>query len=258
MNQKQKKQEPPVDINKNKKNVAFTKWAESIGWNNPDMGLLQQALMHPTYFEGAQSGLRQDNQRLEFLGDAVLDMLISEELFWRYPQKKEGDLSKMRAAVVCEAALAKAARKIHLGPQLLLGKGSEKSGDRDRESVLADAMEAVVGAMFLAFGLKKTCELVLKVLKEDLMDLDNGNYDDHKGLLQQYVQSNWDKNIIYKVLETSGPDHNRSYKIGVFLAKQCLAEATAGSKKEAEQTAAALAWQKREEWTSLVAGERNV
>ncbi|MDD2568844.1 MAG: ribonuclease III [Clostridia bacterium] len=218
-----------------------------IGWQG-DMALLRQALTHPTFFEGQKGADKEDNQRLEFLGDAVLSLLMGEELYKRYPEAKEGELSKMRAAVVCEASLAEVARDLELGSYLLLGKGSIKNGDQKRDSILADAFEALVGAMYLNMGMEVVRQFILLVFTPCFRDLEQGKYEDYKGLLQQWAQSFGTEHIVYKILNMTGPDHNRRYHTGVYYGNMRLGEGMGSSKKDAEQAAAVAAWQAKVEW----------
>lgn len=230
--------------------------ALSIGWLGNDFTLLRQAVTNPTYFEGQQGP---DNQRLEYLGDAVLDMLMAEELYRRYPQAQEGTLSKIRAALVREEALAAAARRISLGDYLLLGKGSEKNGDGQRDSVLSDTFEAVLGALYLSCGLEATRHMVLDGLEEAMANMHAGKYEDYKGLLQQWTQSAGGDAPQYRLLDSRGPDHKKEYCMAVVYQDQELASAWGSSKKEAEQAAAASAWKNRDtKRNSVIAKEKAV
>jgi len=217
--------------------------AYDIGWQGEDFTLLQQAVTNPTYFEGQQGP---DNQRLEYLGDAVLNMLMAEELYHRYPEAQEGMLSKIRAALVREEALATAAHQISLGDYLLLGKGSEKNGDGERDSVLSDTFEAVLGALYLSCGLEAARRMVLSGLEYSIANMYAGKYEDYKGLLQQWTQSMGGEAPQYRLLDSRGPDHKKEYFMGVFYQEKKLANAWGSSKKEAEQAAAAIAWKNRD------------
>ncbi len=213
-----------------------------------DLSLLNQALTHPTFFEGDKAKQCRHNQRMEFLGDAVLDMVVGDYLYQCYPEQQEGGLTKMRSAVVCEAALAKAARGLGLGNYLLLGRGGENSGDRKRQSILADTFEAVVGAIYLEKGVYVARRFILRQLKEQLEELKEGHYDDYKSLLQEYVQSRGQSNVSYRVIKEWGPDHDKRFLVGVFYKRWQLAEGEGSSKKEGELKAAAAAWDSRNTW----------
>ncbi len=212
--------------------------------------LLQQALTHPAYFEGQKNGGShpKDNQRLEYLGDAVLDLVVGEYLYHTYPLAREGDLSKMRAVIVCEASLAAQAQLLGIGESLRLGKGSEQSGDRSRPSVLADAFEAVIGALFEVCGLQQVRQFLILQFKQKMDHLSPEDYEDKKSLLQELVQKYSNHGVSYKLLDASGPDHAPSFESGAYWGKLLLASGRGSSKKESEQAAALAALQCREQW----------
>lgn len=206
--------------------------------------LLNEALTHRTYTaEHPHEGLR-DNQRLEFLGDAVLGMIVADYLFSRFPEKAEGDLTRMRAAVVCEAALARLALKLDLGKYLLLGKGEDLSGGRYRASTLSDAVEAIIGAVFLDQGLAKVKEMVLSLLREEIEEVAQKGHRDFKTALQELVHRLYEDVVTYDVIQESGPDHNKRYEMGVIIKGVLVATGQGRSKKEAEQQAAEKALSK--------------
>ncbi|WP_406678281.1 ribonuclease III [Moorella sp. ACPs] len=200
---------------------------------------LNTALTHPTYAYEHQ--LSHDNQRLEFLGDAVLGLVITTYLYREFPHLPEGDLTRMRAAIVCEASLAKVARQIDLGELLLLGQGEENSGGRQRSSNLADALEAVIGSLYLAGGLKTAQDFILQIFTPALEVLKDTSVIDSKSALQELIQKRGPDNVTYKILEEWGPDHAKHYKAGVFFQNRLLATGEGHSKKEAEQEAARAA-----------------
>ncbi|KYH32483.1 ribonuclease III [Neomoorella mulderi] len=200
---------------------------------------LNTALTHPTYAYEHQ--LPRDNQRLEFLGDAVLGLVIATYLYREYPHLPEGDMTRMRAAIVCEASLAKVARQINLGELLLLGQGEENSGGRRRSSNLADALEAVIGSLYLAGGLKTAQDFILQIFTPALEILKDTGVIDSKSALQEFIQQRGPDNVTYKILEEWGPDHAKHYKAGVFYRNRLLATGEGHSKKEAEQEAARAA-----------------
>mgnify|MGYP001035636390 CR=1 FL=1 len=234
-----------VDVNKSRRE-RLGELAEKLNWQG-DMQLLQQALTHPTYFEGQKSPGDEDNQRLEFLGDSILGFVVARELFKRNPAADEGYLSKTRAALVCEGSLADLARELGLGDYIIMGKGSLKNGEQNRNSILADAFEAVVGAMYLveAFLLARfTTELEEKV---------GDRYEDYKGLMQMLVQTLSERHITYQLLSAVGPSHQRTFTVALVYCGETLASASGPSKKEAEQKAARLAWQRKDEWVARLA-----
>ncbi|CEP68359.1 Ribonuclease III [Moorella glycerini] len=200
---------------------------------------LNTALTHPTYAYEHQ--LPHDNQRLEFLGDAVLGLVIATYLYREFPHLPEGDMTRMRAAMVCEASLAKVARQINLGELLLLGQGEEISGGRQRPSNLADALEAVIGSFYLAGGLKTAQDFILQIFTPALEILKDTGVIDSKSALQEFIQQRGPDNVTYKILEEWGPDHAKQYKAGVFYRNRLLATGEGHSKKEAEQEAARAA-----------------
>ncbi len=201
---------------------------------------LDVALTHPSYSFENPAKAPEHNQRLEFLGDAILDFIVGEYLYHAFPGKPEGELTKMRAAVVNEHTLAKRARSFGLGEYLLLGKGEEFSGGRERPSILADAFESVIGAIYLDQGLAPTQEFVITQLKPDIDEVEHGNYGDYKTILQEKVQKK-EGQVSYHILAESGPDHNKRFVAGVFLSGRMLAQGEGRTKKEAEQAAAQLA-----------------
>ncbi len=214
-----------------------------IDFENED--LMSMALVHPSYSQ-EQNGLG-SNQRLEFLGDAVLDFVVAEYLYISYPEKPEGDLTQIRARVVCEKALAEVANALNLGSYIMLGRGEEMSGGRSRNSILADTVEAVIGAIYLDQGLNKAREFVLKYLEPLITETVAGVYQDYKSRLQEIVQARSKTNVHYKILEEKGPAHARHFIAAVYHQEMLLATGEGKSKKEAEQNAAEkaigdLAW----------------
>lgn len=216
-----------------------------LGLENPESKLICIALTHPSYtFENPDCGL-ENNQRLEFLGDAVLDFIVGEYLYLTYPGKPEGELTKMRAAVVNETTLARNARNIDLGQTLFLGKGEQSSGGRERASILADALEAVIGAIYLQYGFEKVRKFILGMLVPEIMELDDGNYGDFKTMLQEKAQRE-EYEVSYRILDETGPDHDKLFTAGVYLQGELRGKGTGKTKKEAEQFAARLALKKWE------------
>lgn len=201
-----------------------------------DLELMVTALTHPSYAQ--ESNLINNNQRLEFLGDAVLSFVVAEYLYTHYPQLAEGELTKIRARVVCEPALSQVAGQLNLGKYLLLGKGEEKSGGRNRQSILADAMEAVIGAVYLDQGYEVARQFILEQLEEEIQKTEAGDHYDYKSRLQELVQGKFRDNVNYSILEETGPAHDRTFVAGVFYKDRLLATGVGHSKKEAQQNAA--------------------
>lgn len=233
-----------------KKDKALSKdqaelFMKKLNFENPQSQLVCTALTHPSYtFENPASGL-ENNQRLEFLGDAVLDFVIGEYLYLNYPERPEGELTKMRAAVVNETTLARKAKSIDLGLALFLGKGEQSSGGRERPSILADALEAVIGAIYLQYGFEKVRKFILEMLVPEIKELDEGNYGDFKTMLQEKAQRE-ENDVLYKILDESGPDHDKLFTAGVYVSGQFQGSGKGKTKKEAEQNAARLALKKWE------------
>lgn len=211
-----------------------------LDFSNP--ALLHQALIHTSFANENRHLHLAHNERLEFLGDAVLELVISDYLFQTYPDCPEGELTKLRAAIVCEPTLAKHSSRLNLGDYLLLGKGEEATGGRIRPSTLADAFEAVIGAIYLDAGLPTATQFVLTQLDEELHSIRRGEYvKDYKTMLQELVQRNGDCKILYEVLAETGPDHDKMFTIAVRINGAQRGAGTGKSKKEAEQSAAANA-----------------
>lgn len=223
-----------------KREAQAAAFIAKLGLEKPENELLYTALTHPSYtFENPSSG-KENNQRLEFLGDAVLDFVIGEHLYLKYKDKSEGELTKMRAAVVNESTLARQARNIGIGQALFLGKGEQYSGGNDRPSTLADALEAVFGAVYLQYGFEEVRKFILKMLIPEIAAIDKSNYGDFKTILQERAQKE-DMEISYRIIKEQGPDHDKLFTAGVYVQGNCYGKGTGKTKKEAEQHAARLA-----------------
>lgn len=205
-----------------------------------NIDLAVQALTHPSCSQEDGKSLK-NNQRLEFLGDAILDFIVGEYLYLYYPGFKEGVLTQIRAGLVCENSLYEIALKMHLGDYLLLGKGEELSGGRMRRSMLADAVEAFIGAIYLDGGIEAARGFILREMKDKLHDLTEDTYVDYKSRLQEWVQSRGRENVSYKLHQSNGPAHERWFVSGVYYREELLAEGSGKTKKESEQKAAAKA-----------------
>jgi len=215
--------------------------------------LLAEALTHPSLaYESARKNF--DNQRLEFLGDAVLQLVCTEALFAKFPDFTEGQLTKLRAQIVSRKALAKFASAIQLGDYVLLGKGEESSGGRKRHSTLADAFEALVGAIYLDSGIPAARELILRVCSEEVDAIGSSPVERNpKGILQEELQAIEPQAPVYRILSESGPDHRRVFQAEVVWRDKQLATGKGKSKKEAEIRAAAEALRTRS-WERMQAG----
>lgn len=200
--------------------------------------LLNIALTHPSFtYENGHLGW-EHNQRLEFLGDAVLGLIIGSYLYHTYPHKPEGDLTKIRAAVVCESTLAKVGRELSVGRYLLLGRGEEMNGGRERTSILADAVESIIAAYYLSVGLEPVRKFVLAHLEKEIVRVVAGNYGDFKTSLQELVQKHTDESVVYQIMDEYGPDHDKRFVAGVMFRQEVLGQGVGRTKKEAEQKAA--------------------
>ncbi len=207
-----------------------------IGYRFRSSLYLKQALTHTSCANEAHAGHAGSNERLEFLGDAVLELVSSEYFYREKPELPEGSLTKLRASFVCEPALAYCAEQIPLNPYLYLGKGEEQTGGRMRASILSDAMEAVIGAIYLDGGYREAREFIYRFI---LNDIEGKQYFyDAKTILQEELQKNGEADISYRLLSEEGPDHQKTFTSAVFLEETELARGSAGSKKRAEQNAA--------------------
>lgn len=203
-----------------------------------DYALVNKSLIHPSYLFDKKGYEDEHNQRLEFLGDAVVGMVIAQYMYEKYPEKTEGELTKMRAAVVCEASLADVAKKLSLGEYLLLGKGEETMGGAQRASNLADCFEAFIGALYLSTNLEDIKTFILRVLKQKIKQAAMGNFGDYKTQIQEYIQRDRGKQLGYKIIKEEGPDHDKVFYAGVYVNDDEIAQGKGRTKKEAEQLAA--------------------
>ena len=209
---------------------------ERIGYTFHRQELLKSALMHSSYTNETHLPKYKCNERLEFLGDAVLELVSSEFLFFADQKMPEGELTKTRASMVCEPALAFCARDIDLGEYLLLGKGEEATGGRKRDSVTSDAMEALIGAIYLDGGFASAKEFIHRFI---LNDLENKKlFFDSKTILQEIVQGSSDEHVSYELIREEGPDHNKTFCTAVRIGGRTYGEGEGRTKKASEQQAA--------------------
>jgi len=229
--------------------VNRTEFQTSLGYNFRDTELLEKALTHSSYFRGRGMGPGKDNERLEFLGDAFLDAVISEELYKRMPRGEEGRLSKTRALIVCESSLARIGNVIELGMQMHLGRGEDISGGRHRESIIADAVEAVIGAIFLDGGYEETKAAVMRLFRKTMEAAINGRmHSDYKSELQEIIQGKGITDIKYILYKEEGPDHDKTFYVNLFVDGKIAGSGSGKSKKEAEQNAAKEAICRRKQY----------
>ena len=212
------------------------KFQEVIGYHFHDEKLLRQALTHSSFANEKHLKKHSDNERLEFLGDAVLEIISSEFLYKEYPDKPEGELTKLRASIVCEPTLALCTKDIALGEYLLLGKGEDQTGGRGRKSILSDALEAVIGAIYLDGGFANAKEFIHRFILNDMEH--KKLFYDSKTILQEIVQGHTDETLTYVLLKEEGPDHNKSFEVSAMLGDQEIGRGIGRTKKSAEQRAA--------------------
>ena len=204
-------------------------------FNNRD--LLFEALSHSSFANESKHRYR-SNERLEFLGDSVLSIVVSDYLFENFTDIPEGELTKTRATLVCEKALYNFGRRINLGSYIMLGKGEEIAGGRERPSIIADAFEAVIAAIYLDGGMEAAKRHIMRFLPSDVLGAAAEAYDDYKTILQEIIQRNPEERVEHRLVSESGPDHNKSFTVRVMLNSNIIGEGTAHSKKSAEQLAA--------------------
>lgn len=208
---------------------------KEIGYQFQNEHLLVQALTHSSYANEKHMKKLSDNERLEFLGDAVLEIISSDFLYKNYPQKPEGELTKLRASIVCEPTLALCTEAIHLGDYLYLGNGEDLTGGRKRKSILSDALEAVIGAIYLDGGFANAKEFVLKYI---LTDIEHKQlFYDSKTILQELIQGRHEQ-LSYELIDESGPDHDKQFTVAVLVDGERVSEGEGHTKKAAEQQAA--------------------
>ncbi len=210
---------------------------ENIKYSFKNITLLENALSHSSYAN--EKHLKYgSNERLEFLGDAVLSVIVADYLYKNFSDKPEGELTKLRASLVCEKSLCGFARSLKLGDFLLLGRGEELGGGRERDSILADAFEAVLAAIYLDGGMEAAREYVLHFIIEELSHTEDEAFHDYKTILQEIIQRNPEERLSYVLCSESGPDHNKSFTVEVCLNSNVIGSGTGKTKKRAEQMAA--------------------
>ena len=209
---------------------------KKIGYKFHDFSLLRRAMMHSSYTNEKNLPKYECNERLEFLGDAVLELVSSEFLFKESPKVSEGELTKTRASMVCEPSLAMCAADIGLGSYLLLGKGEDATGGRLRDSITSDAMEALIGAVYLDGGFTSAKEFIQRFVLTDLED--KKLFYDSKTILQEMIQAEGREPVAYRLVREEGPDHNKSFFVDAVIGAEVYGSGSGRSKKAAEQRAA--------------------
>lgn len=216
---------------------VLPKFEERIGYTFKDKMLLFEALTHSSYANESRHQFK-SNERLEFLGDSVLSIVVSEFLFEEYTDLPEGELSKTRATLVCEKSLANFAKDIDLSDYIILGKGEMQNGGNHRPSIVSDAFEAVIAAIYLDGGFEAAKKHIMRFLPTNLREAVVKAYDDYKTVLQEIIQKNPEETVEYKLVGESGPAHSKSFTVQVMLNSNVIGTGTASSKKHAEQLAA--------------------
>ena len=209
---------------------------EKIGYSFQNEKLLKQAMTHSSFANEHRLDKSGCNERLEFLGDAVLEVVSSDFLFHKYTEKPEGELTKIRASMVCEPTLAYCASDINLGSYLMLGKGEEATGGRGRNSVVSDALEALIGAIYLDGGFANAKEFIHRFILNDMEH--KQLFYDSKTILQEMVQASSQAHLEYEVLKEEGPDHNKLFEVRAMLGDEEIGRGTGKTKKAAEAVAA--------------------
>ncbi|MBE5826720.1 MAG: ribonuclease III [Butyrivibrio sp.] len=214
----------------------MSKFEQLIGYTFRDKALITQAFTHSSFVNEQKINKHPDYERLEFLGDAVLEMISSAFLYGAYPDKKEGEMSKMRASLVCEPALAYDADALDLRNYIQLGKGEEATGGRNKESIIADVMEAVIGALYLDGGIQESKRFIDTYVLSNIDAVQM--FVDSKSLLQEMAQGENLGEIKYEICGESGPEHDKIFEVRVFVGEKNLGEGAGKTKKAAEQKAA--------------------
>lgn len=226
----------------------MTNWNDCrkrLGVSFRDESSLEQAFVHPSYLNENPIFTRPSNERLEFLGDAILNFIVAEKLYKEFPDLAEGALTEIRASLVCRETLARLASSLELGDWLLLGQGEELNGGRSKPSNLANAMEALIGAVYLEQGLVQARSFVLRQLKRELERIRAGKrIPNYKALLQELFQGQKRPAPVYRLIDAIGPDHDRQFTTEILVDGEALARGTGRSKKAAETEAARAAWEK--------------
>ncbi|MBO5857860.1 MAG: ribonuclease III [Clostridia bacterium] len=220
--------------------MNFTEFEEKLGYSFKDKNLLELALTHSSFAN--ENKLKKNNERFEFLGDSVLGFVTAEYLFNEFKNRPEGEMTKLRAAVVCEKSLFKFAEQIDLGKYILLGRGEDSTGGRNRPSVVSDAFEAVIAAIYIDGGMEAVKPYILRFIKDAVKR--ETSFKDNKSLLQEEIQKVKGNTLAYEEVGEEGPDHDKTFVFRVKLNGEVIGEGKGKSKKEAEQNAAGNALDK--------------
>jgi ribonuclease III len=238
ISEKQKLSEEISKKTKKNRYRQIDKFLSTINIKFKSKSLINRALTHRSYVNETGSQTK-DNERLEYLGDSVLALVVNEYLYKHFEEYKEGNLAKIKSAVVSETTLARVSHRLNLGSFILMGKGEEQCGGRERPSILANTFEAVIGAIYLDSGLKDCRRFILSLLKSDIERIDNLTYlRDPKTTLQEYVQKKYKDRPVYEVVEEKGPDHNKEFIVRLLINGKEVHLGEGSSKRKAEMNAA--------------------
>lgn len=216
----------------------LNEFENTIGYSFKNINILNNALTHSS-FVASKADFLEHNERLEFIGDSILSMVISLHLYSKCKNSPEGSLTRFRAGIVCEQSLYNASDRLRLGQYLLLSKGEENTGGRSRVSILADAFEAIIAAIYLDGGIKKAKAFILENLEDIITDsVENKIFSDYKSFLQEHIQKNNSGKLSYKLLKEEGPDHDKTFEIALYLNNTKIGRGAGHSKKDAQQAAA--------------------
>ena len=232
--------------------MIYSEVEELLGYSFKDPQLLETALTHSSYANDFLGDAAKGNERLEFLGDAILDAVVGLELYRRYPDKNEGFLTKLRSEIVCEKALGEALMKLGVNEAIRLGRGEDQKGGRERLSIISDAAEAIIAAVFLDGGAKAAEGVVLRMLGDTVDAADQGELPgDYKTDLQIFCQKRGHNDIKYEIIDETGPDHAKVFTAAVYVEGKRLGEGTGSSKKQAQAQAAKQALSSLEDTGAL-------
>ncbi|MEE1054147.1 MAG: ribonuclease III [Acutalibacteraceae bacterium] len=210
---------------------------KNLNYKFKNIQLLKNALIHSSYANENRGNIH-SNERLEFLGDSVLSIIVSEHIYNRFPNMPEGELTRLRASLVCEKSLCAFSRELGIGDYLKLGKGEDKNGGRERDSILADAFEAVLAAIYLDGGMEAAKKHIMNTVLHDIKHHDDDTFKDYKTTLQEIIQRNPEESVTYILIDESGPDHDKRFTVEVHLNSNVIGTGTGKNKKQAEQMAA--------------------
>lgn len=226
-----------IDLSKTEKSIDYKELYKVIGYTFKDKSLVTTALTHSSFANEMHDGTKY-NERLEFLGDSVLSIVVSDYIYLNCPDLPEGKLTKLRASLVCEKSLYAYAKQIDLGAHIRLSRGEKRTGGDDRPSILSDAFEALIAAIYLDGGIKPARDFILRFVIPDIKSSKPKKFKDYKTALQEIIQKNPEERLTYVLVKETGPDHDKHFVVEVHLNSNVIGRGGGRSKKEAEQQAA--------------------